>query len=118
MFNWDNYWDLASQLSKNPGAQAEWRSAISRAYYAAYHAAFAYTKTQSNPPPPDHTLVVQWLQESNRHQKLGNQLATLKKERRDADYNAQCQINAYRAEVALKLSKCILEELRKLSPSE
>jgi hypothetical protein len=114
MFNWDNYWVLANQLSKNPGAQAEWRSAISRAYYAAR----AYTKTQPNPPQLDHTLVVNWLRESNRHQKLGNQLAALKKDRHDADSNVRIQINAYRAEVALKLSKCILEEVSKLSPSE
>jgi len=45
-FSWEDYLKLAHELAEapqgDPLAEARWRSAVSRAYFAAYHAVRAY----------------------------------------------------------------------------
>lgn len=43
MFDWNDYLTLAKRLANEPD-EASQRSAISRAYYAAYHAAASYVR--------------------------------------------------------------------------
>lgn len=45
-FDWSDYLDLARSLSSGPPGEAALRSAISRAYYAAYHCASRYVRAQ------------------------------------------------------------------------
>jgi len=45
VFDWDDYLTLARRLASEPD-EASRRSAISRAYYAAYHAAASYVRAK------------------------------------------------------------------------
>ncbi len=47
MFDWRGYLTLAEQLSSYGVSEAELRTAISRAYYAAYHRASRYVREYS-----------------------------------------------------------------------
>ena len=46
MFDWDDYLTLADRLVRQAPDEAAQRSAISRAYYAAYHAAAAFVRAK------------------------------------------------------------------------
>jgi len=46
VFDWDDYLTLADRLAQETDDEAAQRSAISRAYYAAYHAAAAFVRAQ------------------------------------------------------------------------
>jgi len=46
MFQWRDFLELATRLAHRGADEAELRTAISRAYYAAYHGAAAYVRAQ------------------------------------------------------------------------
>lgn len=46
VFAWRDYLDLAERLATDHATEADLRSAISRAYYAAYHAAAGFVRTR------------------------------------------------------------------------
>lgn len=50
-FSWDTYIDLAIRLETESSDEASQRTAISRAYYAAFHVASEVVRTQELCPP-------------------------------------------------------------------
>lgn len=98
-FQWNKYLVLAQELAGKPvvgevSQEAKLRSAISRAYYAAFHTAQHYILSQPDRPlisgQDSHIAVCQWFQTSRyRHEKhIGNGLDRLRQYRIWADYKA------------------------------
>jgi len=95
-FDWSEYLTFAKELSTRTD-EAALRSAISRAYYAAFHCARAYCKAKSIPIPESldnssHKVV--WDALLNRGRTLAGAQAKgtrLKRKRHDADYESQME---------------------------
>ncbi len=97
-FDWQNYLYLAKGLSGNPvsgteNQEAKFRSAISRAYYAAFHVAKDYACNNSQPPDQNaeniHKEIREWFH-SNPHRlakQIGDDLNRLRINRNKADYD-------------------------------
>ena len=87
-FNWNEYLTLARILSTN-GDEASQRTATSRAYYAAFHAATLHAKRNSYAERSHGRLWKTYSSDADINAKrisaLGNQM---KKAREDADYEA------------------------------
>lgn len=85
----DDLLELARTLLQGT-REVEWRSATSRAYYAALHTARTYCEAAALPLPigASHERVIEALQQSKLpdHAKLGQQLKRLRGERNLADY--------------------------------
>ena len=93
-FDWNEYLPLAQQLSAL-GNDAARRSAISRAYYCAFHAAslsLAANKVLTNPRYSRDRHLQIWniyiVSTSRDCRRIGNNGQRLKLERHSADYNA------------------------------
>lgn len=88
-FNWNDYLTLANALSTN-GDEASQRSAISRAYYSAFHAATIHAAPNGYSERSHGRLWKMYQTDSDLNARrlsvLGNQM---KKAREDADYVAQ-----------------------------
>lgn len=89
-FNWSAYLQLATQLSGSPN-EAEKRTAISRAYYYAFHVANDFlraNKVALNPKLAGHERVWAVYIKSSRPEcvKIGTDGNRLRVARRDADY--------------------------------
>jgi hypothetical protein len=95
-FPWTRYLDLAKELAGKPvtveGREAKLRSAISRAYYAAFHHARDYLIATNGPLPPytsnEHDYVKRWYIERNDRvqRQIGSDLDRLRLDRNIADY--------------------------------
>jgi len=89
-FRWGEYLDLAKELSQK-GGEAATRSAISRAYYAAYRAARRHQGSKSAVPTKSgsHAAVWKALRESDNKswRKAGNQGKDILEYRGEADYD-------------------------------
>lgn len=87
-FNWNEYLNLANILSAN-GDEASQRTATSRAYYAAFHAATLHARHNGYAERNHGRLWKMYSSDSDinsrRISALGNQM---KKAREDADYEA------------------------------
>ncbi len=87
-FNWNEYLNLANLLSAN-GDQASQRTAVSRAYYAAYHAATLHANQNGYAESSHGRLWKMYSSDSDANARristLGNQM---KRAREDADYVA------------------------------
>lgn len=59
MFGWNDYLTVAQRLTAPPADEAHLRTAISRAYYAAYHAAAAFVRAEGT-LPSGHSHVTVW----------------------------------------------------------
>lgn len=98
-FDWQDYLALAQRLATEPD-DASRRSAVSRAYYAAFHAARLYLATVHGVHTPDrgdvHAFVWSELRRPGRSR---SELAAahhgdrLRVDRRKADYDATVQVN-------------------------
>ncbi len=93
-FDWNDYLPLAQQLS-TVGSDAARRSAVSRAYYCAFHAASVSLKANNVTTNPQlsrdrHKQVWDvYTRSANRNcRRIGNDGQRLKIERQDADYRA------------------------------
>ena len=97
-FDWEAFIDVAEELMRLPGAdrirqEARHRSAVSRAYYAAFHVAQAYIEEHAlvrlTKTGRDHNLISETLQQQpdKRLRFVGQELATLKDARQEADYS-------------------------------
>ncbi len=92
MFDWQDYLGLAEDLANHGSDEAAQRSAISRAYYAVYHRASRYVRSQTLVPA--HTglthrtvwNVIRTTSNLNRQQ-AGNRGDALKVVRFRADYD-------------------------------
>lgn len=92
MFDWEDYLDLADRVAHRWGDEAAQRSAISRAYYAVYHRASAYVRTNGFVSPSTklrHQDVWRLIRSSTdlRRQYIGNRGNALKVMRIRADYD-------------------------------
>ena len=96
-FDWRRYLEFARELAQDPREQSS-RSAISRAYYAAFHYARAYveqsTSTSTLRDGAAHRVVPEQLQRMRPAQSMAaNRLIELKKLRTWADYRAGSKSN-------------------------
>ena len=96
-FNWADFLMLANALVRNPNSpgpeEASLRSAISRAYYAAFHVARDFGRDRGEFTPTgtgqDHWLVMNYFRSSpdRIHRKIGLDLDRLYGNRTSADYD-------------------------------
>lgn len=124
-FDWQSFLELAEALrqcaedSQDPSlAEASLRSSISRAYYAAFHAAKSYIeKTEVMSPfrgkTNDHGAAIDYLQSHSDHQlrKMGEQLGRLRRRRNNADYDVHPRITDKHAEGAIRNARDIVDAL-------
>lgn len=120
MFDWENFFVLALHLRER-GDSASQRSAISRAYYAAFHAARTYlidVHHESVPSFQAHAFVWDWFT-SNRpgrirlETKIGHNGKKLRARREDADYEARFDANK-ELEDSLERARAVLTDLAHL----
>lgn len=96
-FDWTDYLKLAESLTRDPIApgpeEASLRTAISRAYYAAYRSALNLAAARGEISPAgtagDHGLVIIHFQRATdpARQKIGARLSRLRSNRNQADYD-------------------------------
>ncbi|MCX7707647.1 MAG: hypothetical protein N2204_06545 [Anaerolineae bacterium] len=96
-FNWADYLTLAEALMNDPRTpgpeEASLRTAISRAYYAAYRSALNLALSRGEITPvgsaSDHVLVINHFRNANDRvkQKIGANLSRLRSNRNQADYD-------------------------------
>lgn len=95
-FNWDDFLVQAVELIKKQD-EAGYRSAISRAYYSAFHKAFwiAFMHCGFSPKNngDDHAKVCDILSRNSDLMQLGKKLGKLKTNRWKADYKDDQSIN-------------------------
>lgn len=88
-FTWRDYLVLAELLDEEMGTEAALRTAISRAYYAAYHAAAAFVRA-TGILPVGHTHTTVWrslIRDGNPERTdIGARGMVLKRSREKADY--------------------------------
>ncbi len=92
MFDWQDYLGLAEDLARDRSDEAALRSAISRAYYAVYHRASRYVRTQTLVPAHTdltHRKVWNVIRTNSNltRQQAGNRGDALKVVRFRADYD-------------------------------
>ncbi len=90
-FSWQEFAELAIQLASERQDEASRRTAISRAYYAAYHAASALVRDRDLHPPDQqlsHWLVWKLIRDSHlpNCQEISQRGFTLRDARVWADY--------------------------------
>jgi uncharacterized protein (UPF0332 family) len=127
-FDWMDFLGLAQELSAQTDApsyrDARLRSAISRAYYAAYHHAREYLakRGEYRPSNADHLhLYVRDVFRNSKdsaRQKIGNNLDRLRLDRTEADYEiAAKHIGGETAEKDVILARKIIDDIAKLTPT-
>lgn len=127
-FDWSKYWDVADYLYKNPASNfkdASYRTAISRAYYAAYWIARLYIEKfgiSISGERNAHTAVINKFLETtiivetnSQTRRIGNNLNKLRDNRRYADYESEINQNLKSTlEYSLGLSKTIINVIKPL----
>jgi uncharacterized protein (UPF0332 family) len=117
VFEWDAFLTLAEELASRPGDEAAARSAISRAYYAAFHAGRAYLRQVNmtiDVSGTAHRQVRQALLASNRE--VSQNLARLHELRKEADYDNPSSFDVDRvAPLAVALARSTIEAIRALT---
>lgn len=123
-FDWSQYLNLAKEFlgqSTPPASQeAKRRSAISRAYYAAFISARNYlqeTEGHSIPTTADaHKYVVQQFKQSSdtERQNIGSNLEKLRRDRNAADYNNSVPELFKISKIAVKRSQRVISQLSSL----
>ena len=118
-FDWQSYLDLAGALTKGSD-EARFRSAVSRAYYFAYHEAKPIAERSPAYQPPtqgafrSHQVVWDALA-ADADQKLreaGEEGRELCRLRHRADYVASQRVSASDAFAAIERAKLIAKDLR------
>jgi len=113
-FDWRDYLGLAHQLLYSSD-EASQRSAISRAYYAAYGVASA--RLGYEPPPSDgvgihQTMWNEYAMSADRTRRsIGQSGNRLRHDRNEADYEIRLPDVRKRAEKAVKLADSLLTHL-------
>lgn len=91
MFDWGAYLDLAERLAGEVDDEAALRGGISRAYYAAYHAAADFVRV-SGLLPTGHSHLRVWdvlvTSPDPERRDVGERGTALKRLRTDADYRS------------------------------
>jgi uncharacterized protein (UPF0332 family) len=113
--NWRDFVAIAAQFAAGP-TEAEWRSAVSRAYYAAFHVARSLlSDLRFVVPRADraHQYLVFRLCNSGEAsvEQAGRNLETLRRLRNRADYDDAPPVTKAQAGAAVQLSKDIISVL-------
>jgi uncharacterized protein (UPF0332 family) len=108
---------VAQRLARGSD-EADWRSAISRAYYAAFHVGRDLLQQLGfNPPRSEAAHAYVWLRLSNSGDteavKAGRGLNDLRGERNDADYREKPKVIQTRAEDVVRLAEEVISILDK-----
>lgn len=108
-FDWVEYLELAERLVAWRGNPAAERSAISRAYYAAFHQAKTYFLAYGGRltfQGEDHGAVADWFKESGHRdlRRIGLDVARLRRLRRVADYDGRFAELSSEAQAAVTLA--------------
>lgn len=103
--------------------EADWRSAVSRAYYAAFHVARDFLSTLGfETPRADLAHAFLWRRLGNSgHAPLalaGSRLNQLRGERNRADYDLNLDLAWKDAQAAVRSAAMIIAEVQNLSPEE
>lgn len=125
-FSWPDYYQIADILynggSPSPPCEAAFRSAISRAYYAAFCSVRNHLRAKHGNPSlygsrgNPHQLIPRYLQNTGNPlaSKLGRDLADLREKRNMADYEDALNNPAKEARKALQLAENILRNYHKI----
>ena len=124
-FDWVQYLNLAGELCAIPvppgSTEARRRSAISRAYYAAFHAARLHLRDKDHDPniPADarvHTYGRTQFRESHNRarRRIGENLNRLRLDRNKADYDDVVPGLPALSLLALRLAEQVFTVLRRL----
>ena len=117
-FDWSEYLVLAKELSTRAD-EASWRTAISRAYYAAYwHARLGLNDEAniSSHPGNKHDYVWQFYWSSNNKsgESIGKNGKTLSGHRAAADYKAAIAITKSTAEIRIRQAEILIDDINRL----
>jgi len=118
-FDWREYLELAKELVGQAGSgystEAAERSAVSRAYYAAFCYARNYAETflgfQRVGGPEDHKNLREHFQQSRKTQ-LASRLNRLRKWRNDCDYEDQVSNMKWYVQNAIRLADRVIQGCR------
>lgn len=130
-FSWSHYLSLAGRLAKSATQESERRTAIGRAYYAAYCTARDFSVSRGlkyNGSKPSHEQVWQFFRnapsslsdhERRAYKRIGDDGLALREQRTVADYkpfqgSPPVTIDDATVRKALALSKGMLDRLGKL----
>jgi uncharacterized protein (UPF0332 family) len=123
-FDWHEYLDLARELQRSKqmscADEARLRSAVSRAYYAAYHAARNRLEREGHKSisslPDCHRYVWKQFKLSidQQRREIGTKGQRLKQERRNADYESDVGNWSATTIKAILESQRVFDELAKL----
>jgi uncharacterized protein (UPF0332 family) len=107
---------LLAETWVNGATEAEWRSAVSRAYYAAFHAARQLLRDLGfRVPHGDQAHAYLWLRLSNCGdaglQMGGSDLNTLRRDRNRADYDLDRDVADADARLQVRTARLILQRL-------
>lgn len=98
------------------GTEAEWRSAVSRAYYAVFHEARRLLRDlKFRVPRADVAHAYLWMRLANcgnaALQMAGNDLNTLRRERNRADYDVELAFDQTQARLQIQAARRIVQTL-------
>jgi uncharacterized protein (UPF0332 family) len=115
-FDWAEYVELAERLVAWRGDPAAERSAISRAYYAAFHKAkehFVLRGGKLTFQGEDHGAVADWFKDSIDRdlRKIGLDVERLRRMRRVADYDERIAHLSSEAQAAVALARRTLDAI-------
>jgi uncharacterized protein (UPF0332 family) len=116
VFDWNDFLDLAETLAAEPNSEAAARSAISRAYYATFHAGREYLVRASIPLDRSRNAHLQ-VQEKllTQSAEIAQNVLLLHVWRKKADYdNAFATDMAEQANSAVALAKQTVERIKAL----
>jgi uncharacterized protein (UPF0332 family) len=113
--NWRDFLPLATRLAGGT-TEAEWRSAVSRGYYAAFHVArrlFSDLKFLVPRADRAHQYLVFRLSNSGEPavEQAGRDLETLRRLRNRADYDESPKITQPQASAAIQMAEGIIQIL-------
>jgi uncharacterized protein (UPF0332 family) len=113
--NWRDFLSLAGRLTAG-GTEADWRTAVSRAYYAAFHVARRlFADLNFSVPRADraHQYLVFRLSNSGdtAAEHAGRTLETLRRLRNRADYDDKPALTQAQAAAAVQLATSIIQAL-------
>jgi hypothetical protein len=114
-FDWGEYINLADTLISNNPAEAELRSAVSRAYYGTFNQCRIY-KGYNTKTFDIHQKVISEFKtsDSTEEMTIGNHLDSLRIVRNDADYNGFYKPQISKTKNHIILSKKVIELLKQI----
>ncbi len=125
-FDWNDFLELARRLTageQDDLSEARYRTAISRAYYAAFNRCrelAVRSGWQSSRSSRDHRDLVDWLVNEKGEYILARELSELRSARNDADYHASALTAAgswkNEAAVCLRMAHRVLSGVTRLMP--